>query len=86
MNREFKTGDKVQHFKRQWIEDKSQPTYTYEIIGIAMHTETEEQLVVYKALYGECKMYARPYDMFVEEVDKEKYPDSEQKYRFELCR
>ena len=56
----------------------------YKVIGIATHTETEEKMVVYQAQYGKCGLFVRPYQMFAEEVDPQKYPESTQKYRFEL--
>ena len=56
----------------------------YLLIDIGEHTETREKMVIYKALYGTCGIYARPINMFLSEVDKVKYPNVTQKYRFEV--
>ena len=79
-------GTVVRHFKRGMLSEaqRAESTqYLYEILAVAQHTETGEKLVVYRALYGEGKVCARPLEMFLSETDREKYPEARQKFRFE---
>ena len=84
-DRIFKPGDIVRHFKRETLgeEDLQANKYLYEIVGVAIHSETREEMMVYRALYDDGGMYVRPLQMFMEEVDHVKYPEIKQKYRFE---
>lgn len=86
MKREIKTGDVVKHFKFETIskEEQAANKYLYVVRGFATHTETGERLVIYQALYAPFEYYARPIEMFTGEVNKERYPNIYQKYRFEL--
>ncbi len=82
--REVKEVQKYRHFKG----------FIAKVIAVAEHTETKEKLVIYYCETPKDKLdinsdhkdgiYARPIDMFLSEVDHEKYPDVTQKYRFEL--
>ena len=83
-NRRFKPGDVVRHFKHELVTSPS-TQYLYRIIAFAHHSETDEILVIYEALYPPFRVCARPYDMFVSEVEHDKYPNIKQKYRFEIC-
>lgn len=73
MERELRIHGLYRHFKGNM----------YIVEDIAFDSETEEKMVVYRALYGERKLWVRPLTMFLSEVDHEKYPDVTQKYRFE---
>lgn len=72
MERTIEIGKTYRHFKGRLMK----------VLYLAEHSETSEVLVIYKHL-DDDKIWARPYDMFNSLVDKEKYPDVKQKYRFE---
>ena len=76
--REIKIGNVYKHFKNKY----------YIVLDIVIDSESNnddeyKKIIIYKALYGEFLTWARPYEMFVSEVDHDKYPDVLQKYRFE---
>jgi len=78
MERQIQIGKKYRHFKGK----------LYKVLDIVYDSEANndeeyKKVVVYQALYGDNLKWARPYDMFNSLVDKEKYPDVEQEYRFE---
>ena len=72
--RELKIKGIYKHFKGDF----------YLVEDVAIHSETMEKFVVYRALYGENELYIRALDMFLSKVDKEKYPEVNQEYRFEI--
>ena len=74
MERNIKIHGIYKHFKGNY----------YLVEDIATHSETREKYVVYRSLYENVELYIRPLDMFLSEVDHEKYPNVKQKYRFEL--
>ena len=73
-NPRFKLHGIYRHFKGD----------LYMLEDVAYSSETEEKMVIYRALYGDSRLWCRPYKMFFEKIDHKKYPNAKQKYRFEL--
>ena len=73
--REIQQGKLYRHFKGK----------LYKVICIATHSEIKEKLVVYQTVYEDGRYFARSYEMLALLIDKEKYPDVAQHYRFEHC-
>ena len=71
---ELKIKGVYKHFKGDY----------YLVEDIAKDSETQKEMVVYRRLYGNGDLWIRPKEMFLSEVDHEKYPNVKQKYRFEL--
>ena len=72
--REIQINRVYKHFKGDY----------YLVVDVANDSETKEKYVVYRRLYDDCSLWIRPLDMFLSEVDHDKYLDVKQKYRFEL--
>ncbi len=72
--RELKIKGIYRHFKGDY----------YLVEDVALDSETNKEVVIYRKLYEDCSLWLRDKEMFLSEVDHNKYPDVNQKYRFEL--
>ncbi len=86
--RNIKENDIVCHFKRDLLDkaelDIEPNKYLYEIVCFAYDSEDMSELVVYRALYGDKKVFVRKKEEFFGKTDKSKYPNALREYRFEL--
>ena len=82
----IKPGQILKHFKRELCsqEEKNANYFLYYVVDIAINTETNEPMLVYKALYAPFTTWVRPLSMVFEKVDKEKFPTVKQECRFEV--
>lgn len=74
MRKEPRPGEIYRHFKGR----------LYQVIAVAIHSETEEKMVVYQALYGTYQVFVRPLLEFISDTDRTKYPDAQQPERFQI--
>ena len=72
--KESMVGRRYKHFKGR----------TYVVTDIAVHTESNEIMVIYKCFADPLVTWCRPLSMFASDVDRKKYPNVKQKRRFEL--
>lgn len=83
----LRAGQVVRHFKRLSLPPEElragSTRYLYRYLGVTRHSETQEPLALYEALYPPFGTWVRPLAMFMGEVDSDKYPDCPQRYRFE---
>lgn len=84
--RKFKDGTLVRHFKYYKLPQASREAHEkeYQILAHAVETETGKTMVVYRELSATQRVFVRWADSFYSEVDRNKYPDALQDYRFEL--
>ena len=74
--RSLKVHGVYQHYKGDY----------YLVEETAMHSETGEEMVIYRKLYGDGGLYVRPKDLFLSEIDHNEHPEVKARYRFTLKR